>query len=154
MINGTCQIKQKRAGNDLLSHRVPPAVPSALEGLTSVFGMGTGVAPPVWSPAHKLQILLLKHPRPQPPPMKFNGQDARPISTARLNASLRLHLRPIKVVVSDWPSGALRLGNPYLGAGFPLRCFQRLSVPNMATLLCRWRDNRCTRGSSTPVLSY
>jgi len=86
--------------------------------------------------------------------MKFNGQDARPISTARLNASLRLHLRPIKVVVSDWPSGALRLGNPYLGAGFPLRCFQRLSVPNMATLLCRWRDNRYTRGSSTPVLSY
>src|SRR6184192_3019007 len=37
-------------GNDLLSHRVTPAVPSALEGLTSVFGMGTGVSPPQWSP--------------------------------------------------------------------------------------------------------
>ena len=37
-------------GNDLLSHRVTPAVPSALEGLTSVFGMGTGVSPPPWSP--------------------------------------------------------------------------------------------------------
>jgi len=32
-------------GNDLLSHPVTRAVPSALEGLTSVFGMGTGVTP-------------------------------------------------------------------------------------------------------------
>jgi hypothetical protein len=30
-------------GSDLLSHRPAPAVPSAVEGLTSVFGMGTGV---------------------------------------------------------------------------------------------------------------
>jgi hypothetical protein len=37
-------------GNDLLSHRVTAAVPSALEGLTSVFGMGTGVSPPPWPP--------------------------------------------------------------------------------------------------------
>ena len=37
-------------GNDLLSHRVAPAVSSAHEGLTTVFGMGTGVSPPVWSP--------------------------------------------------------------------------------------------------------
>src|SRR5438874_9924956 len=33
-------------GSDLLSHAVAHAVPSAQEGLTSVFGMGTGVAPP------------------------------------------------------------------------------------------------------------
>ena len=37
-------------GGDLLSHRVSPAVPSALEGLTSEFGMGSGVAPPVLPP--------------------------------------------------------------------------------------------------------
>ena len=37
-------------GNDLLSRRVTPTVPSALEGLTTVFGMGTGVSPPPWSP--------------------------------------------------------------------------------------------------------
>src|ERR1051325_8564681 len=30
-------------GSVLLSHRVAPAVPSALKSLTSVFGMGTGV---------------------------------------------------------------------------------------------------------------
>ena len=32
-------------GSDLLSHEVAPAVPSAVEGLTAVFGMGTGVTP-------------------------------------------------------------------------------------------------------------
>ena len=37
-------------GSDLLSHAVTSAVPSALEGLTTVFGMGTGVAPPALPP--------------------------------------------------------------------------------------------------------
>lgn len=32
-------------GNDLLSHRIVAALPSAAEGLTSVFGMGTCVSP-------------------------------------------------------------------------------------------------------------
>ena len=35
----------KAAGDGLLSHDLPVAVPSALQGLTAVFGMGTGVAP-------------------------------------------------------------------------------------------------------------
>src|SRR6185503_4427298 len=38
------------SGGDLLSHRVSPAVPSALEVLTSEFEMGSGVAPPVRPP--------------------------------------------------------------------------------------------------------
>ena len=50
--------------------------------------------------------------------------------------------------------GALSSGKSYLEASFPLRCFQRLSFPNLATRQCHWRDNRYTRGSSTPVLSY
>jgi hypothetical protein len=33
-------------GSVLLSHRLAPTVPSALESLTSVFGMGTGVTSP------------------------------------------------------------------------------------------------------------
>ena len=45
-------------------------------------------------------------------------------------------------------------GKSYLKASFPLRCFQRLSLPNLATRRCHWRDNRYTRDSSTPVLSY
>ena len=39
-----------KSGNVLLSHKVPLAVPSALEGLTTEFGMGSGVAPPQSSP--------------------------------------------------------------------------------------------------------
>jgi hypothetical protein len=39
-------------GNDLLSHRVTPAVSSAREGLTTVFGMGTGVTPRLWPPGN------------------------------------------------------------------------------------------------------
>jgi hypothetical protein len=34
---------KNNAGSDLLSHTVSHAVPSAVSGLTSVFGMGTGV---------------------------------------------------------------------------------------------------------------
>ena len=45
-------------------------------------------------------------------------------------------------------------GTPNLEPGFPLICFQRLSVPYMATRLCQWPDNRRTRGTSTQVLSY
>ena len=41
---------RKKPGNDLLSHPAAQAVPSARTGLTSVFGMGTGVAPPSESP--------------------------------------------------------------------------------------------------------
>ena len=37
-------------GDDLLFHPVYRAVPSAQEGLTSLFGMGRGVSPPLWSP--------------------------------------------------------------------------------------------------------
>ena len=40
----------KKVGDDLLSHTVARAVPSALESLTSVFGMGTGGTSPLWSP--------------------------------------------------------------------------------------------------------
>ena len=50
--------------------------------------------------------------------------------------------------------GGLRLGIPYLEVSFPLRCFQRLSVPDIATRRCHWHDNRNTSGPSTRVLSY
>ena len=56
--------------------------------------------------------------------------------------------------LSTWWSATALIARPGFEEGFPLRCFQRLSRPNLATRLCRWRDNRSTRGSSTPVLSY
>ena len=39
-------VQNEDPGDVLLSHQAALAVPSALEGLTAVFGMGTGVAPP------------------------------------------------------------------------------------------------------------
>ena len=39
------------AGDGLLSRVLSNGVPSALQGLTTVFGMGTGVAPALQSPA-------------------------------------------------------------------------------------------------------
>ena len=38
--------------------------------------------------------------------------------------------------------------------GFPLRCFQRLSRPYLATQHCSWQNNWYTRGMSDLVLSY
>ena len=73
----------------------------------------------------------------------------RAISTGQLNALPRLHLRPIDVVVFHGPQG-----RPGFEGGFPLRCLQRLSCPHIATLHCRWHDNRSTSGAFTPVLSY
>ena len=43
-------VEIKKAGGLLLSRL--SAVSSAQEGLTSVFGMGTGMAPPPWPPAY------------------------------------------------------------------------------------------------------
>ena len=73
----------------------------------------------------------------------------RTISTAKLHTLLRFHMLPIDVVVFHGSQG-----KPGFEAGFPLRCFQRLSFPHLATRLYRWRDNRSTRGASIPVLSY
>ena len=72
----------------------------------------------------------------------------RAISTARLYVTV-VHLQPINVIVYDDP-----LWRSNLGAGFALRCFQRLSDPDAATRQCPWRDNRYTAGSSNTVLSY
>ena len=44
-------VLQREADDGLLSHDLAVAVPSTLQGLTTVFGMGTGVAPARWSPA-------------------------------------------------------------------------------------------------------
>src|SRR5690242_15116772 len=73
----------------------------------------------------------------------------RAISTGQLRTLLCLHTPPINQVVFLGPSG-----KAHLEEGFPLRCFQRLSRPHVATRQCRWRDNRNTRGASIPVLSY
>ena len=67
------------------------------------------------------------------------------VTTLPSIAYQRSHLlRPF--VINYW--------NTHLEVGFVLRCFQHLSIPNIATLQCSWRHNRCTRGLSNTVLSY
>jgi len=59
---------------------------------------------------------------------------------------------------TSWSSRRLQSpegeGISCFGASFPLRCFQRLSHPDIATWRCNWRHNQHTRGPSIPVLSY
>ena len=80
--------------------------------------------------------------------LKFPNRNRR-ISTPRLNIFLCVHLEPINLIISQGPQTI-----PNLKVGFPLRCFQRLSIPDIATRHCRGRDSRYTRGQFTPVLSY
>ncbi len=65
---------------------------------------------------------------------KFPNRN-RGISTPRLKRLLALHLEPINVIISYGPQT-----NSHLEAGFPLRCFQRLSKPNLATEQCPWQE--------------
>src|SRR5215813_3566454 len=76
-------------------------------------------------------------------------QANRAISTSKLNTLLCLHTWPIDGVV--FPGSQAK---PGFEVSFPLRCFQRLSRPYLATRLCHWRDNRSTRDTFLPVLSY
>ena len=100
--------------------RADPAVPSALGGLTSGFGMGPGVPPPPWPPAtkglsrrsflavpsgpHSARAIRTNPRGGTAKPalhclLKERGGRARTISGARLCPSRGLHLRPIEQVV-------------------------------------------------------
>ena len=85
---------------------------------------------------------------------KKGGQASRPVSNAKLKALLPLHAHPIELVVFKWSSGIKDPGTSHLQGGLALRCFQRLSFPDVATQRCLFRDNWNTRGQSFPVLSY
>jgi hypothetical protein len=163
-------------GDFLLSHAVSRAVPSAPAGLTSVFGMGTGVTLPTKSPENLLELCTLifvlcfyneaqrtKYKAQKSNSdrqasrasasacclSKFYGQAMGLISSGQLNALLRLHIHPI----TSWSTRSLT-GRSNLGSGFTLRCIQRLSMLHLATERYGWRHNSYTRGGSIPVLSY
>ena len=77
----------------------------------------------------------------------------RAISTGQLHTLLYFHLRPINQIIFLGPY-SIKDERSHLRESFTLRCFQRLSRPYIATQLCPWQDNWCTRGTSIPVLSY
>ncbi len=89
----------RETGGVLLSQGFSPQVPSALTGLTSVFGMGTGVTLSLWPPEISCQRVL-SHSR-TPEQARAVNPSPRPISTGRLNTLLCVHLRPINVMVSS-----------------------------------------------------
>ncbi len=60
-------------------------------------------------------------------------QVSRPISTGTLQPLQVLHAQPINLVVFQGSSDRLRGGRSRLEVGFPLRCFQRFSRPDIAT---------------------
>jgi hypothetical protein len=154
---------------------LPLRVPSVLEGLTAVFGKRTGVTPLTkhqhrvfkLCPTHAkrvygypfghahcsrraLQEFLYKQNQKASRDSHNSFREfCRGISTPRLNTLLCFHLVPINVVISHGPQTI-----PYLRVGFPLRCFQRLSIPDIATGRCRWYDSPQTRGQFISVLSY
>ena len=168
-----------KEGGDLLFHI--DAVSSAQSGLTSLFGMERGeprrcnhlsfmtfqvetcLCHPALAAGKYLNIKekgileskqfcnTLKNQRVALPPCGGRSVyiSLRVISTTRLRTLPHFHLWPINVVVSHDP-----LKKSHLVVGFALICFQRLSLPDVATQQCSWRNNWYTRGQSNSVLSY
>ena len=100
----------RRTGGDLLSQGVAPQVPSALRGLTALFGMGRGVS-----------LSLSRHQSVRDAPVELenrtrrigrnnNPSSPRPISTGLLTTLLRLHSRPINLVVYQGPYSLRGMG--------------------------------------------
>ena len=164
-------------GGVLLSHTLAGAVPSALAVLASGFGKGKvracpcrcgrrhacrarSCARPRWWAGVGFGYRIADACRFDLPPGGLTGLGGwlcwvgRPISAGRLH-SLAGRPRPVyqpRRLRGAFPPRGWR--RTRLEAGFPLRCFQRLSLPNVANQPCSWRNNWHTRGSSVPVLSY
>jgi len=147
------------------SYFPPEGVSSPQKSLTAGFGMRPGVTSPtnhrntghdkhekdimrknrkvcnVYIRQHFPDKSFLQHTCAIIIPRLAYQETRQRISTPRLNASLRFHLVPINLIISEEFQTI-----PHLEVGFPLRCFQRLSIPNIATRPCSWRNNRYTRG--------
>ena len=113
---------------------VTRVVPSAQQSLTSEFGMGSGVTSTLSLP-EKLEWIVYRYRLFIRLKILKRSQVSRLLSTTRLNTLLHLHLWPIKPVFY-WKSSVHKKGKSNLRMGFALICFQRLSLPNVATLRC------------------
>ena len=145
-------------GGGLLSHRVAPAVSSALGRFTAVFGMGTGGAAPRWPPGPRLVRVGSGHvgrvrswgpgagPRGGGEPLGRWGRSA-----ARVAALRRAAHRPPGLGGALRPRGS---GGPISERASRLDAVSAYHGRTAATRRCPWRDNRSTGGPSAPVLSY
>ena len=169
-------------GGNLLSHNLPVAVPSARAGLASGFGMGPGVSLSLLTTdklsgqqnfcvlvfrccvrycivdaTHTIMCIFVCLLASQVHPTIIPTRGVWvvvvclfwSISTSSLHTLQCFQVWPIYPIVFRGPQK-----KPHLKTGFPLRCFQRLSLPYVANQRCSWRNNWHTRGTSVPVLSY
>ena len=147
------------SGSVLASRAVASQVLSALKSLTSVFGMRTGGTssplPPLWYLLWPKSVVIFFN------KWTWITASSKIFCDQALDLLVSVSWIHYCTYTSDlstlWSSRGLTIlwyGISYLVVSFTLRCFQRLSRPHFATRPCRWRDNRCTIGASTPVLSY
>ena len=155
----------------------PPEYSPALRWVTTGFGMDPGGStalsatdPPCASQAGTPRPPVTTHVArcdadtrswtAHRPPRRERGTSVRPaqppsaMSTARLRSVAR---RPPAASQPPRLGGAFPLhqgGGSRFGEGFPLRCFQRFTRPDIATRRCALPHNRHTSGPSSPVLSY
>ena len=132
--------KHKKIWQTPIFTRGIPLLLSAITSLTAVFGMGTGVSSYISSPEILcIVFFFIQHLEKYiATSLTFFWLSPRSISTGQLNTLLHLHSQPIKhvclhVILLDWLNEI-----SYLVASFTLRCFQRLSLPDLATQLCTW----------------
>jgi hypothetical protein len=95
-------VQKVKTGGDLLSQALAGQVPSALRGLTALFGMGRGVSLSLLPPKHGETVPrrgLKTAPRPNSRAKRKTTSSPRPISTGQLSGSPRLYRRPINLVV-------------------------------------------------------
>src|SRR5512140_3272494 len=141
------------------------AISSARRRFTVLFGMGRGGANALWSPGilefegsslscalHRVREVFFAC-------TCLDAQGYRVKPHGQLVPVSSRHYCPYTPGLStSWSrttlQGSQAPGRSHLQASFPLRCFQRLSLPYIATRQCDWRHNRYTRDTSTPVLSY
>ena len=105
--------------------RANPAVPSPMRPFTSVFGMGTGVSSSLWPPGKQSNVSEMRR-----APRGASQSGAKcvtaslwAISIGWLSALLRLHRRPIKVVVFHPPSLPCGRGDLVFGEAWRLDAF-------------------------------
>jgi hypothetical protein len=160
--------RDKDVGSGLRSQTVARPVPSTLMRLTAGFGMEPGVPARLKPPT--TPSLPASTPVSQPSTNVFrnpasscfhartvcsphNPQSPRPLVRVRST-----HCCASTSRLSSWSSSSgltpFQDKGSHLEVGFPLRCFQRFSAPELATRPCRWHDNRRTSAPSIPVLSY
>ena len=122
------------SGGVLLSHTPAGAVPSALKGLASGFGMGPGVSPSLWPPGNLELSCPCRDSRLGVGTCLVDakqwcgdggkwGSSPRPISTGQLRILRCVHFRPIDPMIGGGPYPLEEVGDLILERASRLDAF-------------------------------